>query len=107
MAFFELRHYQTWPGKMKEWVNFMEQVIIPFQTARGMVIIGSFCSENEDSDYFWLRRFESEKEREYLYKAVYDSSGWSEDIFPKVGQLIDRSKVKVTRLVATSRSMIR
>ena len=41
-AFYELRQYTVLPGKMNEWVKFMEDEIIPFQVAKGMVICGSF-----------------------------------------------------------------
>ena len=51
MAFYELRHYRVLPGKMDEWVRFMEEVIIPFQVARGMVICGSFRGESDDQTY--------------------------------------------------------
>ena len=64
MAFYELRRYRVRPGRMDEWVRYMEEVIIPFQVARGMVIAGSFRGEEDDSTYVWLRRFESEAERE-------------------------------------------
>ena len=37
-AFFELRIYQIFPGKMDEWISFMEKTIMPFQVAQGMVI---------------------------------------------------------------------
>ena len=64
MAFYELRQYKVLPGKMDEWVRIMEQEIIPFQVSKGMVICGSFRGETDDSVYVWLRRFESEAERE-------------------------------------------
>ena len=43
--FLELRQYKILPGKMDEWVEFMEGTIIPFQVARGMVITGSYRGE--------------------------------------------------------------
>ena len=49
MAFYELRQYKIQPGKMNDWVDYMEQVIIPFQTAQGMVITGSFRDEEDDN----------------------------------------------------------
>ena len=70
MAFYELRQYKVRPGKMDEWVKIMEEEIIPFQVSKGMVICGSFRGETDPSVYVWLRRFESEAEREALYKAV-------------------------------------
>ena len=40
--FFELREYRCLPGQRENWVRFMEEQIIPFQVAKGMVIVGSF-----------------------------------------------------------------
>ena len=51
------------------------------------------------------RRFESESHREALYKAVYESDYWKNDVGPKVGELIDRSKINVQRIVPTPRSV--
>src|SRR5689334_4997528 len=104
MAFYELRQYKVRPGKMQEWLKVMEQEIIPFQVANGMVITGSFRGEADDSVYVWLRRFESEAQREALYKAVYESDHWKKEIAPRIPDLLDREKMVVTRLVPTSRS---
>ena len=41
--FFELRQYRMRPGHEENWVKYMEEVIIPFQISKGMVILGSFC----------------------------------------------------------------
>ena len=105
MAFYELRQYQVLAGKMDEWVRFMEEEIIPFQVSKGMVITGSYRGEDDDTVYVWTRRFESEAEREALYAAVYESDHWKNEVAPKVPELIDRSGIKVTRIVPTSRSV--
>ena len=104
MAFYELRQYTVHPGKMDEWVKIMEEEIIPFQVAQGMVITASFRGEEDDTAYVWMRRFESEAEREALYKAVYESDFWKNEMSPKVPDYIDRAAIKVTRLLATPRS---
>ena len=57
MAFWELRQYEIRPSKMDEWLEFMQDVIIPFQVKQGMVIAGSFRGEEDDSVYVWIRRF--------------------------------------------------
>ena len=80
--FFELREYRTKPGQRENWVRFMEETIIPFQTGKGMVIVGSFVGEEEDDLYIWVRRFASEEDRERLYEAVYDSDTWKNEISP-------------------------
>jgi hypothetical protein len=105
MAFYELRQYPVLAGKMDEWVRFMEEEIIPFQVSKGMVITGSYRGEDDDTVYVWTRRFESEAEREALYAAVYESDHWKNEVAPKVPELIDRSGIKVTRIVPTSRSV--
>lgn len=101
MAFYELRQYKIKPGKMKAWLEVMEGEIIPFQISKGAVITGSFRGETDESVYVWLRRFESEAEKERLYKAVYESDHWKNVISPKVGDLIDRSAINVQRIVST------
>ena len=107
MAFFEIRRYRVVPGKMDEWVRYMEDVIIPFQVQRGMVIAASFRGEEDDTTYVWIRRFDSEAERERLYAAVYEDPAWQSQIGPRVGELLDRSGIEVTRVTATPRSVLR
>ena len=104
--FFELREYRTLPGQRKNWVRFMEEEIIPFQVSKGMVILGSFVGEEEDDLYVWIRRFESEEEREKLYAAVYESDNWVKEIGPKIPEMMDRSNIVVRRLEASSRAVI-
>ena len=104
--FFELREYRTLSGERENWVNFMEEIVIPFQVSKGMVILGSFVGQEEDDLYIWVRRFEDEAEREKLYEAVYESDVWQNDIGPKIPTMMDRSKVVVRRIEASSRSVI-
>jgi NIPSNAP protein len=106
MAFYELRQYKVLPGKMDEWVKIMEQEIIPFQVSKGMVITGSFRGETDQSVYIWLRRFESEAQREALYKAVYESDYWKNEMAPRVPEYLDRSAIVVTRIVPTQKSTV-
>jgi hypothetical protein len=104
--FFELREYRTLPGKRQDWVDYMEQVIIPFQVGKGMVILGSFVGQEEDDLYIWIRRFEDDAEKERLYEAVYESDQWKNEIGPKIPDMMDRSKIVVRRIEASSRSVI-
>jgi hypothetical protein len=106
-AFYELRQYPVLPGKMDAWVKMMEEEIIPFQVSKGMVICGSFRGEQDDTVYVWLRRFESEAQREALYKAVYESDFWKNEISPRVPEHINRDGIVVTRIAPTPRSTVR
>ncbi|MCZ6588377.1 MAG: NIPSNAP family protein [Alphaproteobacteria bacterium] len=104
MAFYELRQYKVWPGKMDEWIEIMEREIIPFQISKGMVITGSYRGEEDDSVYIWLRRFENEAQREELYAAVYESDHWKNEIGPRVSDYLDRDALVGTRIVPTPKS---
>jgi hypothetical protein len=107
MAFYELRQYRMRPGQRDAWLKIMEEEVVPFQTSKGMVISGMFVGEEDKDLFVWLRRFESEEERERLYDAVYQHDTWKNDIGPRVGELIDREQIKVTRIEATPRSVLR
>jgi hypothetical protein len=106
MAFFELRQYFVKPGLMNEWVRIMEEEIIPFQVSKGMVIVASFRGETDENCYIWIRRFESEAQREAQYKAVYESDWWKTNMAPKTPNYLDRSKMVIQRIVPTPRSPI-
>ena len=104
---FELRQYRCWPGKRDEWVRFMEEVVIPFQISKGAVVVGSFVGEEEDDLYVWIRRFDNEEQRDSIYKAIYESDQWNNEIVPRIGGMINRDNPVVTRLNPTSKSVIR
>lgn len=106
MAFYELRQYEIRPGCMVDWLKLMEEEIIPRQVALGMIIAGSFRGEEDDSVYVWLRRFESEAQREQQYKAFYGSDIWKTTLQPRVGELINRETIQVQRIVPTALSVL-
>ena len=81
---FELRQYRIKPGQQARWVEFMENIIIPFQQSKGMVILGSFIDEEDETVYIWIRRFRDEAEREAQYEAVYQSDEWTNEIGPQI-----------------------
>jgi len=105
--FFEFRRYRIKDGKRDQWVRFMEEEIIPFQVSKGMVVCGSFIDQENPEIYFWIRRFDSESDKEALYEAVYQSDHWKENISPRVGDMLDRESIQVTRLEPTAKSVIR
>jgi hypothetical protein len=107
MAFFELRQYRINPGHSQDWLKLVEEEIIPFQSSKGMVIVGSWFDEQDPEHYIWMRRFESEEERERQYEAVYQSDHWKNNVSGRIGEIMDRSQIKVTRIEPTTKSMIR
>jgi hypothetical protein len=85
----------------------MEEVIIPFQVSSGMTICGSFTGQEEDDLYVWIRRFEDEADRERLYAAVYESDHRKNTIAPRIPEMLDRDKIKVSRIEPTPVSSMR
>lgn len=104
--FFELRQYRIKKGKMKQWVRYAEEVLLPFQISQGMVVVGNFVGKKEKDLYVWIRRFENEQERKKLYKKVYESETWLKHIKPEVDKMLIRPKMVVTDLEATTKSII-
>ncbi|MBV9170650.1 MAG: NIPSNAP family protein [Chloroflexi bacterium] len=103
---FELRQYRMRPGQRDNWVRFMEEQVIPFQTSKGMHILGSWVGEQEEDLFVWIRRFENEAERERLYREVYESDHWKNTLGPRVPEMIDRELIKVSRMTPTPGSKI-
>ncbi|MBN1102749.1 MAG: NIPSNAP family protein [Deltaproteobacteria bacterium] len=103
---FELREYRIRNGRRAEWVRLMEEKIIPFQVSKGVVFVGGFVSLDEEDLYVWIRRFEGEEEREKLYRDVYESDYWKEEIKPEADQMLDRERMVVKRLKATPKSVL-
>ncbi|MBO0684296.1 MAG: NIPSNAP family protein [Candidatus Dormibacteraeota bacterium] len=104
---FELRQYRIQPGQRDNWVKFADEEMIPFQTSKGMNIVGSFVGDEDENLFVWIRRFENEQQREQLYKAVYESDEWKNQLAPKIGPMLDREKMVITRLVPTPDSALR
>ena len=71
------------------------------------MIIGSFAGREEEDLYVWIHRFESERERERLYQAVYQSDRWKTNIGPKIPAMMGRERIKLTGMEATRKSVIR
>ncbi|MEU1624198.1 NIPSNAP family protein [Streptomyces sp. NPDC020096] len=105
--FYEIRRYQARPGRRQEWVHYMEEVVIPFQSGKGMAVIASFTDEEDSDGYVWIRRFDDEEQRQALYAAVYDDDRWKDEIGPAVRELLIPEKTLVTRAVPTALSSLR
>ena len=102
----ELRIYKALPGQRQNWVDYMEEVIIPFQRAKGMTIVGSFVAAEDEETYVWIRTFASESERTRLYAAVYETPEWKNEMAPRVAEMLDRDRIEVTLLDPTPGSGI-
>ncbi|MFI1770004.1 NIPSNAP family protein [Streptomyces sp. NPDC020800] len=105
--YYEIRRYQAQPGRREEWVHYMEDVVLPFQTSLGMDVTASFVDVQDEDGYVWIRRFENASHSEALYAAVYDHDRWKNEIGPVVHGLLIPEKTVVTRVAPTSASPLR
>ena len=104
---FELRQYDIFEGQLDRWVEWMDTVLIPFQRSVGMVVVGSWYSR-EKNQYIWIRRFESEADRERLYKAVYEHEFWLNEALPIVLTMLSRDSGRtITDMNASALSILR
>jgi len=103
---YELRIYECHPGQRDAWVQYMEEELIPFQVAKGMVIVASFVDEQDPNRYVWMRRFVDEAERVRLYEAVYQSDEWKNDFGPRNPSMLNRETIQVMRLNPTPKSVL-
>jgi len=69
-------------------------------------VVDSFISPEEEDLYVWERRFASEEERARYAKEVAESDNWKKEILPQIDEMMDRSAMPVTRLEATSKSVL-
>lgn len=89
---------------MVEWLELMEGVIIPYIVSKGVVVNASFCVEDDDTKYIWIRRFRDEADLNQKYKDVYESDHWVEHIKPRIGELLIREEAVINRMLPTEMS---
>jgi NIPSNAP len=102
--FYEIRRYQTRPGRREEWVRYMEEVVIPYEQSKGMTVTASFIDDEDPDGYVWIRRFNDETHRAAAYAATHDDTRWTHQIFPAIGDLLLIERTVVTRAIPTPAS---
>ena len=96
--FIELYEYAINPGMKSDWERFMTEKAVPYQTSKGMRILGLAWADGDDTRFVWARAFESEDERDRLYAAVYESEHWDAEMRPEVHRMAVRGSSRTTRL---------
>jgi hypothetical protein len=54
----------------------------------------------------WIRRFENEEERKSHYDAVCEREYWKKKIKPEADEVLDRDRMRMTRLEPTPKSIL-
>ena len=104
---FELRMYHIQPGQRDAYVKWFEEEVIPSQAAKGVVIVGSFVDVQNEDQFVWIRRFESEEARERFNQDYYESELWKTTLEPRVQEFMVWEKMQVIELRPTPMSGIR
>jgi len=107
--FLELRKYRIFPGKMDQYVKWMEEVIIPEQTALGVGIVGSFVGQDEGEEedvYVWIRRWDTQAQFDAFNSTYYYTDQWRNERRPMVDAMNDLDRAVVTFLEPTASSSI-
>ena len=104
---FELREYRCRPGRRDEFARYMDETLIPFQVSMGVVVVGSFIDREDPDRYVWIRRFDTEEDRERIYEKMYGSDRWKSELLPTVGKMVRREESVITQLHPTPKSVIR
>ena len=73
---------------------------------RGVVVSGSFTGRDDDNTYVWLRRFDSQEQKETFAKTIAESDYWKNEVVPDIQAMLDREAMVVTALEATGLSVI-
>ncbi len=104
---FELRMYHIQPGQRDAYVKWFEEEVIPSQAAQGVVIVTSFVGVQDEDQFVWIRRFDSEEARERFNQDYYESEHWKNKLEPRVHEFMVWEKMQVFELCPTPMSGIR
>ena len=82
MAVIEVRIYTIHQGKREEFVKLYDGVLLPAQRRFGLEVLGQFISLDDDQTFVWLRRFDSQQERQRKWGEFYGSDLWRNQLGP-------------------------
>ena len=104
----ELREYYLKPNSREQFIEIMEEHILPFLTnKKEIVFLGSFTTEEDPDKYIWIRGFKDTAHREQYYAEISEDPYWKAVITPKYEPILIREKKKVTLLKGTATSPIK
>jgi hypothetical protein len=69
--FYEIRTEQAGSGRGAELARYLDETVIPLHRERGMQVVGSFTVLGDEDAFVWIRRFESDADRERVLAAVH------------------------------------
>lgn len=73
---FELRNYLLKPGARDEFIRYFKNHFIDSQKTMGASIPAMFTIKDEPDRFFWIRGFDSMRERSQFLPAFYNGDVW-------------------------------
>jgi len=104
--FYEIRRETALPGRGEELARWMDEQTIPFHEAHGMTVVGAFIESGEEDVFVWIRRFDSDEERQEVVERVHRDPLFESEIRPRLGEFLAADAVTM-RLVPTANSRLR
>ncbi|MGM7669244.1 NIPSNAP family protein [Microbacterium sp. A93] len=101
---YEIRRYQTLPGLRSEWVQYMENVIIPLHIAADVTVVATFTDLDDDDGFVWIRAFPDEYARKAAYRAIYESDHWRTNVSPRVREFLVKDSTTMMSVQSTAKS---
>jgi hypothetical protein len=91
MSVIEVRICTIHQGKRNEFVKLFDEVLLPAQREFGLDVVGQFISLDDDQTYVWLRRFDSQQERQCRWGEFDGSELWRQQLGPRANPLMKDS----------------
>ncbi|KDA05351.1 hypothetical protein DC31_16255 [Microbacterium sp. CH12i] len=101
---YEIRRYQTLPGLRSEWVQYMEDVIIPIHVAADVKVVATFTDLDDDDGFVWVRAFPDESARKAAYRGIYESEHWRAIVSPRVREFLVKDSTTMMSVQSTAKS---
>lgn len=76
LTVFELRNYQTQPGRRDELISMFEAHFLDAYARAGTTVIGTFRNPDNLDRWFWIRAFPDNASRVERLKGFYTSQDW-------------------------------
>lgn len=97
---FELRNYQTRPGKRDELIAMFETIFQDAYAAAGTIVAGSFCNLDDPDRFVWIRAFADGPSRGEALTHFYSSKAWLSNRDACNATLMDASDSLVLNRIA-------
>jgi hypothetical protein len=100
----ELTQYRIREGGRAQWLDFFEEVFLPYQRESGLGrVLGHFLSYRDDREFVWFHGFRDADERARAATELWGSGRWKSALAPVAESLIETSRFHLADPIEASR----